>query len=70
MVLTEEPLANSFAESLAGRISSNCWTELDAPVLTLGALNLPAVPINLALEATMLPTVEKVTIALGDLLNY
>jgi len=70
MVLTEEPLANSFAESLAGRIMSNCWTSLDAPVSTIGALNLPAVPINLALEATMLPTVEKVVKAINELLNY
>jgi len=70
IVLTEEPLANSFAENLAGRIMSNCWTSLDAPVLTIGALNLPAVPINLALEATMLPTAEKVCRAINDLLKY
>ncbi|MEQ8423493.1 MAG: thiamine pyrophosphate-dependent enzyme, partial [Cyclobacteriaceae bacterium] len=35
-VLTEEPLLNSFAESLAGRISKECFTSLDAPVWTLG----------------------------------
>lgn len=70
IVLTEEPLANSFAESLAGRIMSNCWTSLDAPVFTMGALNLPAVPINLALEATMLPTIEKVGKAINELLSY
>ena len=42
LVLTEEPLLNSFAESLAGRISRECFQFLDAPVFTLGAKNLPA----------------------------
>ncbi|WP_236612943.1 alpha-ketoacid dehydrogenase subunit alpha/beta, partial [Cesiribacter andamanensis] len=40
LVLTEEPLMNSFAESLAGRLSQHCFQLLDAPVMTLGALNL------------------------------
>lgn len=40
-ILTEEPLLNSFAESLAGRISKECFPWLDAPVWTLGAANLP-----------------------------
>jgi 2-oxoisovalerate dehydrogenase E1 component len=39
-VLTEEPLLNSFAESLAGRISKECFQVLDAPVWTLGASKL------------------------------
>jgi 2-oxoisovalerate dehydrogenase E1 component len=69
-VLTEEPLLNSFAESLAGRIQRECFTELDAPVFTLGAENLPAVPLNVALEKMMLPSVEKVEKALGDLLAW
>ena len=30
LVLTEEPLMNSFAESLAGRISQECFQQLDA----------------------------------------
>ena len=41
LVLTEEPLMNSFAESLAGRIQRHCFQQLDAPVFTLGAANLP-----------------------------
>jgi len=69
MVLTEEPVMNSFAESLAGRISKVCWTDLDAPVEIVGALNLPAVPINIALEAEMLPTTEKVKVKIEELLN-
>lgn len=69
-VLTEEPLMNSFAESLAGRISKECFTSLDAPVWTLGAVNLPAVPLNVELEKMMLPNAEKVRQALEELLGY
>ncbi|HPM31736.1 MAG TPA: transketolase C-terminal domain-containing protein, partial [Chryseolinea sp.] len=69
-VLTEEPLMNSFAESLAGRISKECFKELDAPVWTLGAANLPAVPLNVDLEKMMLPNSDKVKKALEDLLRY
>jgi len=36
----------------------------------LGALNLPAVPINLTLEATMLPTPEKIMQRLQKLFAY
>lgn len=69
-VLTEEPLMNSFAESLAGRISKECFSSLDAPVWTLGAANLPAVPLNVDLEKMMLPNAEKVAAALEDLLGF
>ena len=69
-VLTEEPLLNSFAESLAGRITKECFQHLDAPVWTLGAANLPAIPLNVELEKMMLPNAEKVRSALSDLLAY
>ncbi len=69
-VLTEEPLMNSFAESLAGRIQRECFRELDAPVFTLGAANLPAVPLNIDLEKRMLPNAAKVETALGELLSW
>ncbi|MBX2963437.1 MAG: tungsten formylmethanofuran dehydrogenase [Cyclobacteriaceae bacterium] len=69
-VLTEEPLLNSFAESLAGRIQRECFKELDAPVWLLGAENLPAVPLNVDLERMMLPSADKVVKALGALMSY
>lgn len=69
-ILTEEPLLNSFAESLAGRISKECFQWLDAPVWTLGAANLPAVPLNIELEKMMLPSSEKVRDQIELLLNY
>jgi len=70
IVLTEEQQNNSFAEALAHRITYNCFMQLDAPVEVMGAMNLPAVPINLALEAAMLPTPEKVIQRLQTLLAF
>ena len=70
LILTEEPLLNSFAESLAGRISKECFKHLDAPVWTLGAANLPAVPLNVDLEKMMLPSAVKVSGQLEKLLSY
>ena len=70
LVLTEEPLLNSFAESLAGRISKECFKFLDAPIWTFGATDLPAVPLNVELEKMMLPNATKVAKALAELLSY
>lgn len=70
IVLTEEQLRNSFCEALAGRIAQNCFKNLDAPVQTIGALDLPAVPMNMALEAAMLPNADKVATRIGELLSY
>lgn len=70
LVLTEETLRNSFAEALAGRISQECFQYLDAPVQTLGSKDIPAVPLNMAMEAQMLPNAEKVLERLNWLINY
>ena len=70
LVLTEEQLNNSFAQALAARIQQHCFRFLDAPVHTLGALNLPAVPINTVLESAMLPTPARVEKAVRELLAY
>ncbi len=70
LVLTEEQLRNSFAEALAGRIAGACFRYLDAPVMVMGALDLPCVPMNVGLEGAMLVGVEGVVGRLGKLLNY
>lgn len=70
LVLTEEQLRNSFCEALAGRIAQNCFQYLDAPVQTMGALDLPAVPMNMGLEAAMLPNADKVADKIGALLKW
>ncbi|HIB78480.1 MAG TPA: tungsten formylmethanofuran dehydrogenase, partial [Flavobacteriales bacterium] len=70
LVLTEETVTNSFAESLAGRISRDCFEQLDAPVQIIGAKNTPAIPLNSTLEETMLPSVDEVALKIDYLLNY
>lgn len=69
LIITEEQQNNSFAEALAGRISKECFQFLDAAVEVIGALNLPAVPLNLALEQAMLPNAAKVSERINQLLN-
>jgi 2-oxoisovalerate dehydrogenase E1 component len=69
LILTEEQQNNSFAEALAGRVSKACFRYLDAPVEVLGALNLPAVPMNVVLEQAMLPNPAKVSERIEQLLR-
>jgi 2-oxoisovalerate dehydrogenase E1 component len=69
LLVTEEQQNNSFAEALAGRISKACFNYLDAAVEVLGALNIPAVPMNIALEAAMLPNAQKVALRIKQLLS-
>lgn len=68
MVLTEEPIGNSFAQALAGKISSACFQHLDAAVEVVGAENLPAIPLNSTLEARMLPNADKVAAKIAEML--
>ncbi len=70
LIVTEEPLLNSFAESIAGRISSHCFQYLDAPVMCVGSKNMPAVPLNSELEKSMLPGSAGVLEKLEELLAY
>lgn len=70
MVLTEEPLNNSFARSIAGLIQENCFESLDAPIKVIGSVDTPAIPLNSILERTMLPSKEKVSVAIKELLDY
>lgn len=70
LVLSEEQQNNSFAEALSLRITNHCYHFLDARVEVMGALNLPAVPINLVLEAAMLPNAQTVKERIAKLLAY
>lgn len=70
LVITEEPVINSFAQSIAGRVGEHCFEYLDAPVKVIGAENLPAIPLNENLEKAMLPNAEKVKAKMEELLNY
>ncbi|WP_111685411.1 alpha-ketoacid dehydrogenase subunit alpha/beta [Winogradskyella tangerina] len=70
LVVTEEPSNNSFARALAGKIQEVCFKYLDAPVMTIGSENMPAIPLNSTLEETMIPSTAKVKAKIEDLLNY
>jgi len=70
LVVTEEPVPNSFAEALAGRIGRKFFQQLDAPVQVVGSRNVPGIPVNAALEQLYLPGVAGVRQALSELLAY
>ena len=70
LVVTEEPVNNSFAQAIAGLISKECFESLDAPVEIIGSENLPAIPLNSTLEFTMIPNAEKVGKMMEKVLSY
>ncbi len=70
LVVTEEPVNNSFAQSIAARIQEHCFEALDAPVRTIGSENMPAIPLNTTLEQRMIPSIAKVEEAIKELLAY
>ncbi|WP_394331685.1 alpha-ketoacid dehydrogenase subunit alpha/beta [Flavobacterium limnosediminis] len=70
LVVTEESINNSFARSLAGMIQEKCFKYLDAPVMTIGSENMPAIPLNSVLEQTMIPSSDKVKVKIEELLAY
>ncbi|MEO6347437.1 MAG: thiamine pyrophosphate-dependent enzyme [Aquaticitalea sp.] len=70
LVVTEEPSNNSFARALAGKIHEECFKFLDAPVMTIGSENMPAIPLNSTLEQTMIPSTEKVKDKIMQVLEY
>ncbi|MCO4820579.1 MAG: tungsten formylmethanofuran dehydrogenase [Flavobacteriaceae bacterium] len=70
LVVTEEPSNNGFARALSGKIQEECFKYLDAPVMTIGSENMPAIPLNSTLEQTMIPSTEKVKNKIETMLNY
>ena len=70
LVITEESVNGTLAQSVAARVQEHCFENLDAPVRTIGSENLPAIPLNEVLEKTMVLDVERVTDAMRKLLEY
>ncbi len=70
LVVTEEPVRNSFAQGIAGFIQKECFRDLDAPVDVIGSENMPAIPLNSTLEQTMIPNGDKVNERVVELLAY
>ena len=70
LVITEESVNGTLAQSIAARIQENCFEYLDAPVKTIGSENMPAIPLNETLEKTMVLDVVRVKDAMEFLLGY
>jgi 2-oxoisovalerate dehydrogenase E1 component len=70
LIVTEEPTNNSFGRALSGLVQEKCFKYLDAPVMTIGSENMPAIPLNSVLEETMIPSTEKVKVKIEELLAY
>ncbi len=70
LIVTEEPVNNSFGRALSGLVQEKCFKYLDAPVMTIGSENMPAIPLNSVLEQTMIPSTDKVREKIESLLNY
>lgn len=70
LIVTEEPSENGFSRGLQGKIQEACFKELDAPVMLIGSENMPAIPLNATLEATMIPSTDKVKTKILEILEY
>lgn len=70
LIVTEEPSRNGFSQGLAGWIQQEAFKDLDAPVMVIGSENMPAIPLNSTLEATMIPNAEKVKAKLEELAGF
>ena len=70
IIVSEEPSNNSFAQSLASRISQNCFNYLDSAIKVIGSENLPAIPLNSNLEERMLPNAIKIEKELKKIFNF
>jgi len=70
LVVTEEPVNNSFGRALTGLIQEECFKDLDAPVMIIGSENMPAIPLNSVLEQAMIPSAEKVRVKIEEVLGW
>lgn len=70
LLLSEASVENSFIQALAGRIQKFCFEYLKAPIYTVGALNVPGLPVNIGLENAVLPDILRISEGINDLLTY
>jgi 2-oxoisovalerate dehydrogenase E1 component len=70
IVVTEEPVVNSFAQSISGGIQERNFEFLDAPVRVVGSENIPAIPLNSTLESTMITDSARVGVMIEEMLEY
>lgn len=70
LLVTEESIECTFTQGLAGRLQRSHFTTLDAPIEIVASVDTPAIPLNGALEAELLPNAAKVAEGMKKLLNF
>ena len=70
LLVTEESEEASFTLGISGRIQRDYFMSLDAPVMLLGSVDTPAIPLNSTLEAALLPNAQKVSVKIKELLDF
>ena len=70
LLVTEESIEATFTLGLAGRIQRDNFQVLDAPIMILGSVDTPAIPLNSVLETELLTNSTKVQAKLMELLEY
>src|SRR6185295_2693488 len=69
LVLHEDSVTLGWGAEVAARIASNCFADLDAPIMRLGALDC-FVPSAVSLEDEVLPSVDELREKVRSLLSY
>jgi 2-oxoisovalerate dehydrogenase E1 component len=70
LLVTEESVESSFCLALAGRLQRDNFQFLDAPVLVVGSVETPAIPLNENLELALLPSADKIKESILKLIYY
>jgi 2-oxoisovalerate dehydrogenase E1 component len=70
LLVTEESIEATYTLGLAGRIQRDNFQVLDAPILIVGSVDTPAIPLNSVLETELLTNSTKVQAKLLELLEY
>lgn len=70
LLVTEESVEATFTLGLAGRIQRDNFQALDAPIMIVGSVDTPAIPLNSGLETELLTNASKVEVKLKELLDY
>ncbi len=70
LLVTEESVEATFTLGLAGRIQRDNFQALDAPIMIVGSVDTPAIPLNSGLETELLTNSSKVQAKLKMLLEY
>jgi len=70
LLVTEESIEATFTLGLAGRIQRDNFQVLDAPIMIVGSVDTPAIPLNSVLETELLTNSTKVQAKLMELLDY